>query len=173
MSFYYVLPPDDSVLATISDKCDIDFVEELQEKTCKVLFKLEKGALVDIVANDLGWPLYSKKVKDLIDSAIEDKSHYVWHKVSIATPQSVSDYYVPQFLEELDVLNVSNSIYAEGGFVVKACIEPTKAHNIGMFTVPGSDSRIIISKDICCMLGDNGVDTAHFETVSTAPNSHQ
>ena len=172
MSFYYVLPPDDSVVATISDKCDIDFVDELQEKTCNVLFNLEKEALGDIQANDLGWPLYSKKVKDIIDSAIEDKSHYVWHKVSIATPHSVVDYYVPQFLKELDVLDVSHSIYAEGNFVVKACIEPAKAYNRGIFPVPGSDSRIIISQDICFELSECGVDTTHFETALTAPNSH-
>ncbi|ARD24078.1 imm11 family protein [Shewanella japonica] len=172
MNFYYLLPPDDSVVATISDECDIDFIDELQTSANDILFNINSDANYDILANDLGWPLVSKRVKDVIDSVVTDKSHYIWHKVIVASPCSRNECYVPQFLKTHDILDTSNSIFAEGGFVVKACIEPAKAYGIGIFPIPGSDSRIIISHDVNHALRKSGINTGHFEAVSTTPPQH-
>jgi len=167
MKYYYLLPREEPGVARIAEHCSVEFIDELSYYKEDVVFQLSTNSSAFMLANDLGWPLLSSTAKNIVDSISPEDSSRVWHTVFVYTPEAKYNYYVPEFKESVDILNNSKSIFAEGGFVVKACIDQDKAHGLNIFPVPNSDSRIIISEIIYEAFLKCGIDVSHLEEVST------
>ena len=77
-----------------------------------ILFVVVSGECQDYLANDLGWPLMSARLKSVVCRAVAQNSPR-WIQVSVQdAEQAFHTYFIPYFPDEFDVLDVSRSIFA-------------------------------------------------------------
>ena len=166
--FYYLSPADDCTVATLIEPEEIEFIDELMnyDTDKSVTFRLNGNATEGVLANNLGWPIVSARIKKIIETLLQNNEKVIWYKVKVLSLKEEHIFYVPYFIKEDDVLDFENSIFAARGFVVKACISAKKTNGLQIFPVPSSDSRIIISKSIYNAIIQAGIDINHFETVA-------
>jgi hypothetical protein len=128
---------------------NIEFVEQLRGlQKVPFVFSIKDGPYQDYLANNLGWPLMSERLKGIIDSKAE-REKPAWIIAEVISESSMSlNYFVPLFSGWLDVLNHEKSIITKNNLVIKAHLSKDKVCGLEFFPVPGSAFRIIISERI-------------------------
>lgn len=128
---------------------DIDDIEVLATKPDgSVHFALKGANAQDYQANDLGWPLVSSRLRGHFEAA-RGGQRPRWHRVSVRTSNDVSDYFVPRFVETVDVLDLDRSKFVRGpigDLLSKACLAATKIEGLDFFPLPGSVVRLVVSE---------------------------
>ncbi|MEW6312983.1 MAG: DUF1629 domain-containing protein [Pseudomonadota bacterium] len=167
MQFYYLhfREKDEGGVAYAPAHRPIDAIEQLDEKTdIPFIFYLQNGELQDYQANNLGWPLFSAKLKTSMEPLCDTKN-VAWLEAIISDEAGKKhSYFVPRFIKEFDVLDKQKSIFGANNFVVKAHLDKEKVMGLDFFPVPGSTTRIIISdriKKILVAGAFTGIDFGH------------
>jgi len=163
--YFLVSPPEESEVALVLENWDIDFVNELNQLNEKVVFKLENGQYCDVLANELGWPMFSQNLKALIGSIPSESVKVKWHEVKVLAYNQVLTYFVPETTLEVDVLDNQKTIFGPNNFVVRPCISGNKAKGLNFFPIPNSDTRYVCSEYLIALAADTGVNINHFEEV--------
>jgi hypothetical protein len=105
---------------------------------------------LDYQPNNLAWPLMSEKMKNLIAVHLTGAEGVVWIKVKINGLSEVRDYYIPRFINKLDVLDVDKTIFANGtSHIIKPVFSLDKIINYSMFHAPYLHWEITSALYVC------------------------
>lgn len=74
---------------------------------------------LDYQPNSLAWPLFSERLKILIDKMLTGKEGLKWISCNICYGKETRIYYIPHFIKELDVLNKDKCLYSNNGGLIK------------------------------------------------------
>jgi hypothetical protein len=92
------------------DKRAISTFKNLEEIPC--IFKVDEGFLCDYLPNNMGYPLMSYKLKEVIDSNVVVKIHrWLRAKVKDTRVNKVLIYYMPLFENKVDSIDYERSKY--------------------------------------------------------------
>ena len=130
---------DDGAVAKAAD--DFKFPTDYENLETFV-FSFEKPPQ-DFLANDLGWPLLSERMKKII-SEFSDETFLTWKVVEIKNNDLIYKYFLPIFKQELDVLDLEKSIVVRD-FVVKPHLSLKKVINLAVFKIPKSEVGLIVN----------------------------
>ncbi len=82
-----------------------------------------QGKPTDNLANDVGYRLFSPKLKDIIKSARDRDDDLQWLEATVTDERGAADVYlVLHFPSDLDCLDHEQSLTVEGGVVVRPVI---------------------------------------------------
>jgi hypothetical protein len=114
-----------------------------------VTFALKNGEYPDYLANDLGWSLCSRKLKDILNGSASSVDSIQWLDARVVHPSGESRrYYILHLPMRPDVLDGEKTIYAAKGFVVKPCLRPDAIGNHAVFSYPGATVRVIVAEHV-------------------------
>jgi len=113
-------------------------------------FVLNGGPFADYQANNLGWPLCSKKLKTVIEGHASPIDSFQWleARVIAVNEEDVRDYYILHFPERPDVLDKQRTLFAgDSDFVVRPYFSEQAIGTRRVFSYPGR-STIIVSSEV-------------------------
>ena len=88
---------------------------------------------LDYQPNSLAWPLFSEKIKNLIKKMLTGKEGLKWISCNICCGKETRTYYIPHFIEELDVLNKDKCFYSNNGGLIKPAYSSLKIKDYSIF----------------------------------------
>ena len=141
-NYWYIHIKDDNgaVAEAPGEKTLVDWVEEirfLKKIPFEYVVNSSEPILQDYLADDLGIPLMSYKLKSVIQQHLTGHEDLQWWEVNIHYQDSEIMYYVPKFEHNLDVLNESKSLFNKSnGELIKANLCYSKAERYAFFPLP-------------------------------------
>ena len=112
-------------------------------------FSLVEHVWLDYQPNNLAWPLFSEKLKNLIETALTGREKLKWISCNICYKNEIRKYYIPYFTEGLDVLNKEKSFYANNGNLIKPAFSYRKIQDYSIFPKPSMNNLWQITAAIC------------------------
>lgn len=98
----------------------------------------------DYQPNSLAWPLFSKKMKNIIDDSLTGQENIDWISARVNGNNEQKIYYIPRFNKSLNVLDMENTMFVEGtDHVIIPAFSISKIINYNLFHIPSSS---ILSK---------------------------
>lgn len=92
---------------------------------------------LDYQPNSLAWPLFSEKVKLLVEENLTGQEGVNWIRAKINFKEESRYYYIPRFGKKLDVLNKDKSMFVPGTtLVIKPYFSLKKILDLNMFNKP-------------------------------------
>ena len=111
-----------------------------------------KMSLDDYIADDLGVPLFSEQVRNIIDELMTGEEGIEWYEVSVVQSRNQYRYFAPKFTRTLDILNEDSSLYGVNkSILIKAVLSAEKIKKYSIVPIVGSSeafffpTRIAIS----------------------------
>lgn len=104
---------------------------------------------LDYQPNSLAWPLFSEKLKNLIEKMLTGKEGLKWISCNICCGKETRTYYIPHFIEELDVLNKDKCFYSNNGSLIKPAYSSLKIQDYSIFPKPSMNNLWQITAAIC------------------------
>ena len=111
-----------------------------------------KMSLDDYIADDLGVPLFSEQVRNIIDELMTGEEGIEWYEVPVVQSRNQYRYFAPKFTRALDVLNEDSSLYGVNkSILIKAVLSTEKIKEYSIVPIVGSSeafffpTRIAIS----------------------------
>ena len=111
-----------------------------------------KMSLDDYIADDLGVPLFSEQVRNIIDELMTGEEGIEWYEVSVVQSRNQYRYFAPKFTRTLDILNEDSSLYGVNkSILIKAVLSAEKIKRYSIVPIVGSSeafffpTRIAIS----------------------------
>jgi hypothetical protein len=104
-----------------------------------------KHLYLDYQPNSLAWPIFSERLKNLLDSQTIGAKPFDWLNVTIKKNSKVSrQYYLLRFKTQPDVLNLEQSVFAgrNADFLVKPVFDSKKIENLTIFSASKDDGQI-------------------------------
>lgn len=93
-----------------------------------------KHLWVDYQPNNLAWPLMSEKLKDVIRNHLTGKEGLTWIKAIVNGGNETREYFIPRFLEKLDVLDVQKTMFVpDTSHIIKPVFSFSKIMNFSLF----------------------------------------
>lgn len=93
--------------------------------------------LEDYLADDLGIPLMSERLMQIINSHITGKEQLRWYEAFVNYGDKKMIYYAPYFKDELDVLDNEMSVFNQRtGSIIKATFSINKIDKLAFFPHP-------------------------------------
>lgn len=112
-------------------------------------------SLEDYLADDLGIPLMSERLMQIISKHLTGNEGLRWYKAIVNCGDKKIIYYAPNFKDDLDVLDNEMSIFNQGtGSLIKACFSIKKIQLLAFFPLPQLNIKLpfrlglIVSDDI-------------------------
>ena len=109
-------------------------------------------SLDDYIADDLGVPLFSEQVRNIIDELMTGEEGVEWYEVPVVQSRNQYHYFAPKFTRTLDVLNEDSSLYGVNkSILIKAVLSTEKIKEYSIVPIVGSSeafffpTRIAIS----------------------------
>lgn len=128
----------------------------------------------DYQPNSLAWPIFSERLKNVIDSQTIGEKPFDWLTVTIKQNSKVSrQYYLLRFIKHQDVLNLEHSVFAgrNADFLVKPVFDSNKIENLTIFSAPKDDgqitSGIYVSQQVRDVAKAQGLVGLNFESTRT------
>lgn len=103
-------------------------------------FSLVKRVWADYQPNSLAWPLFSERLKALIEENLTGKEAVEWILCNVCCGCDTRKYYIPLFTKELDVLDEEKSFYSVSGCLIKPAFSPLKIRDYGIFPKPAKNN---------------------------------
>lgn len=145
--------------------------------------KLVKGELIvsndlddvkhlwqDYQPNHLAWPLMSRRMMQVVSSMLTGKEGIFWIRANVRSADDCRDYYIPEFTKELDVLDETRTIYADGtSLVVKPVFSLKKVYHLNFFHIPRDtpiSTSIIVSNQLVEAMIKEGLTGVDFGKMS-------
>lgn len=114
-----------------------------------VTFILEDGGFADYQINDMGWPLCSERLKEIIESFRAPEDTLEWLDATVITAGGEArKYYILNLPIRSDVLDRKKTIFAKGGFVVKPYYSLKNINGRRIFSYPSGEFTVIISDEV-------------------------
>lgn len=110
-------------------------------------FKLMNGEVQDYLANDLGLPLMSEKLKGLLNE-FEVNKNMIWKQVFVIVEGSRISYFMPCPSYSIDVIDTQKTIFIDGPLgkrILKAYLSREKIQSLNYFPISESDITWIVS----------------------------
>lgn len=132
----------------------IDWMETIESnKRFPFQYRLSpKMSLDDYIADDLGVPLFSEQVRNIIDELMTGEEGIEWYEVSLVQSRNQYRYFAPKFTRTLDILNEDSSLYGVNkSILIKAVLSTEKIKKYSIVPIVGSSeafffpTRIAIS----------------------------
>lgn len=96
-----------------------------------------KNLWLDYQPNNLAWPLMSENMKNVISTNLTGKEGLVWIKASVKGGKEVKEYYIPSFLQKLDVLDEQKTMFVPGtSHIIKPVFSLSKVSQLSIFHKP-------------------------------------
>lgn len=111
----------------------IDWMETIESnKRFPFQYRLSpKMSLDDYIADDLGVPLFSEQVRNIIDELMTGEEGIEWYEVSLVQSRNQYRYFAPKFTRTLDILNEDSSLYGVNkSILIKAVLSTEKVKKI-------------------------------------------
>lgn len=103
-------------------------------------FSLVKTVWADWLPNSLAWPLFSEKLKVLVEENLTGKEAVEWILCNVCCGCDTRKYYIPLFTKELDVLDEEKSFYSVSGCLIKPAFSSLKIRDFGIFPKPAKNN---------------------------------
>jgi hypothetical protein len=156
---------DDGGVAYSPKENSIVFLEDLKNvQKLPFIFTLKEGEFQDYLLNDLAWPIFSEKFKNILEHFLSNQDCQ-WINANIEDSKNQYKAYVLKLNNKLDVLDKNKTIFAADDFVVKAVLSKEKIKNLNVFLIPGSDFRIVVSKKVKEEIEKNKLTGTYFSKV--------
>ena len=167
--FYLHMKEDGGGAAYSPESNNIEIIDDLNKlRELPFKFTLKDGPFQDYLLNDLAWPIFSERFKNLLTNFLSGQN-IQWIAAKITESQDKEHTaYVLKFNDKVDILDKDKTIYAENDFVVKAVLSEEKVKNLDVCLIPDSDFQIIISQDVKAEIERNRLTGAHFSKVPIA-----
>ena len=114
-----------------------------------------KMSLDGYIADDLGVPLFSEQVRNIIDELMTGEEGVEWYEVPVVQSRNQYRYFAPKFTRTLDVLNEDSSLYGVNkSILIKAVLSTEKVKKYSIVPIVGSSeafffpTRIAISDTV-------------------------
>ena len=109
-------------------------------------------SLDDYIADDLGVPLFSEQVRNIINELMTGEEGIEWYEVPVVQSRNQYRYFAPKFTITLDILNEDSSLYGVNkSILIKAVLSTEKIKKYSIVPIVGSSetfffpTRIAIS----------------------------
>ncbi len=102
-------------------------------------FSLVKTVWTDYLPNSLAWPLFSEKLKLLVEENLTGKEAVKWIPCNVCCEGECREYYIPLFTKELDVLDEERCFYSDSGCLIKPAFSSQKIQDYGIFPKPAKN----------------------------------
>lgn len=102
-----------------------------------------------VKSDGIPWPLFSEKLKNLIEKMLTGKEGLKWISCNICCGKETRTYYIPHFIEELDVLNKDKCFYSNNGGLIKPAYSSLKIKDYSIFPKPAMNDLWQITAAIC------------------------
>ena len=132
----------------------IDWIEAIESnRRFPFQYRLSpKMSLDDYIADDLGVPLFSEQVRNIIDELMTGEEGIEWYEVPVVQSRNQYRYFAPKFTRTLDILNEDSSLYGVNkSILIKAVLSTEKIKKYSIVPIVGSSeafffpTRIAIS----------------------------
>lgn len=88
----------------------------------------------DYQYNDKGWPLFSEKLKLIIESHLTGQEGIEWLKAKVNSSKEQRIYFIPKFTKKIDLLDMSKTTFVPGtDFVRKPYFLKSKIQPYSLF----------------------------------------
>jgi hypothetical protein len=102
----------------------------------------------DYQPNELGWPLFSEKLKNIINSNLQGTELLTWISAIVASKEEKRNYFIPRFEKQLDVLDFDRTIFVSGtDHIIKPYYLYSKIQKYSVFPKPSSNGLWKITPD--------------------------
>lgn len=92
---------------------------------------------LDYQPNCLAWPIFSERMKIVIDQNITGSENIDWIEVEIFTDEESRSYYILRFNKELDVLDLDRTTFVPNtNLVLKGVFAAKKIEKFSIFYLP-------------------------------------
>lgn len=92
---------------------------------------------IDYQPNNLGWPLVSEKMRNVICAHLTGKEGLTWIKAIVNGGDEIREYFIPSFLQKLDVLDEAETMFVSGtSHIIKPVFSLSKVESYSMFFAP-------------------------------------
>lgn len=92
---------------------------------------------LDYQPNNLAWPLMSEKMRTVISSHLTGKEGLVWIKALVKGGNEVKEYFIPSFLQKLDVLDKQKTMFVAGtDHIIRPVFSFAKIEKYSIFFAP-------------------------------------
>lgn len=99
--------------------------------------------LEDYLADDLGIPLMSEKLMNIINKHLMGEEGLQWYSATVNFGDEKIIYYAPKFKEDLDVLDREKSLFnRDTGGLIKASFSKAKIQRFAFFPLPQLDIKL-------------------------------
>jgi len=98
---------------------------------------------LDYMPNNLAWPLFSQKLKNIIDMKLSGLEGIEWLNAKINTRFEKIDYFIPKFNRKLDVLDLNETKFLEkSNHIIEPYFSFLKIKNFSVFHNPSFSWQI-------------------------------
>ena len=139
------------------EKTLIDWMEAIESnRRFPFQYRLSpQMSLDDYIADDLGVPLFSEQVRNIIDELMTGEEGIEWYEVPVVQSRNQYRYFAPKFTRTLDILNEDSSLYGVNkSILIKAVLSTEKVKKYSIVPIVGSSeafffpTRIAISDTV-------------------------
>ena len=136
------------------EKTLIDWMEAIESnRRFPFQYRLSpQMSLDDYIADDLGVPLFSEQVRNIINELMTGEEGIEWYEVPVVQSRNQYRYFAPKFTITLDILNEDSSLYGVNkSILIKAVLSTEKIKKYSIVPIVGSSetfffpTRIAIS----------------------------
>ena len=131
-----------------------------------------KMSLDGYIADDLGVPLFSEQVRNIINELMTGEEGIEWYEVPLVQSRNQYRYFAPKFTRTLDILNEDSSLYGVNkSILIKAVLSTEKVKKYSIVPIVGSSeafffpTRIAISDTVKRALKKARVSGISFSTI--------
>ena len=136
---------------------------------------MEGDRFTDYLANNLGWFIVSKKLKDTMSKlGVEGVQYLPVNIVDVERNSSINEYYVANVLEVADALNLENSDYSVMDFegekiytIRKYAVTKDKINNSDMFKLKGDEIPLFVSETFRQSVEESNITGCEFLEIRT------
>jgi hypothetical protein len=98
-----------------------------------------KNVWQDYQLNSLAWPLFSLRLKTVIENELTGAEGIDWIMANINGKEEQKTYYIPRFKQMLDVLNLQETMYVQGtNHIIKPVFSFEKIKKYAIFSEPSN-----------------------------------
>jgi len=141
-----------------SDYFDIKKIRKIEEP-----FVVDEGTMEDFLANDVGWPLLSARMKYIFEEYSSRELSWVPLQVQDKRVAVDYQYFVLYFENKLDVLDTKETSYGVEGVIMIPVFSLKKVSELDFFPQPEEyDFNLVISENLKRSLEKAGISGIDF-----------
>ncbi len=98
-----------------------------------------KEVWLDYQPNSLAWPLFSERLKFVIEANLKGNEHIDWISCNVKNGNEERPYFIIRFNKMLDVLDMQKTMFVQGtDHILKPVFAASKISSYNIFTKPSS-----------------------------------